>query len=59
MLDYISISALVISGISAIASLHLYRVRLCGDCIESNCWKDIRRINSNSSLENQPILTAN
>lgn len=50
MIDYISISALIVSTISAIASLHLYRVKLCGGCIESDCWKSIKRNASSSSV---------
>lgn len=50
MIDYISISALIVSTISAVASLHLYRVKLCGGCIESDCWKSIKRTGSSSSV---------
>jgi hypothetical protein len=57
MIDYFSISALIVATISAVASLHIYRVKICGDCIESDCWKNIKKSTSSSSLEEtQPII---
>lgn len=57
MIDYISISAIILSGISGIASLHLYRVKICGDCIESDCWKGVKRNTSTGSLiESEPLI---
>ena len=57
MIDYISISALVISTLSAVASLHLYRVKICGDCIESDCMRQVKRNASTGSLiETDPLM---
>ena len=58
MIDYISISALIVSTISAVASLHLYRVKLCGGCIESDCWKSIKRTGSSSSVNSAAEASA-
>jgi hypothetical protein len=57
MIDYISISALVVSSLSAVASLHIYRVKFCGDCIQSDCWKGVKRNASSGSLiEQEPLI---
>jgi len=37
MADVLAITALIVSIISALASLHLNRVKICGGCIESDC----------------------
>lgn len=60
MIDYISISALIISGISGVASLHLYRVKICGNCIESDCWKEVSRRSTSKltpmAIEEEPLI---
>ena len=57
MIDYISISALVVSTISGIASLHIYRIKFCGDCVQSDCWKGVKRNDSTGSLiEAEPLI---
>ena len=57
MMDYIAISALVVSTISGIASLHIYRVKFCGDCVQSDCWKGVKRNASTGSLiEAEPLI---
>lgn len=57
MIDYIAISALVVSTISGVASLHIYRVKFCGDCVQSDCWKGVKRNASTGSLiESEPLI---
>ena len=57
-MDYLTIATLIISSVSAIASLHLYRIKLCGDCIESDCYKP-KGLTPNISSSNLPKLITN
>lgn len=49
-----SIIAIIVAGASALATLHINRIKLFGGCIESDCKPDRR---GSAPLNPQPLAT--